>query len=328
MDQSGSEKTKGEVFTSLDLKELRDFYRRKGNNIVSKVMSLKEAIERYVKDGDYLGVGGFGTNRIPTAALHEIVRQGRKDLGFAGHTSTHDCQILIAGNCISRCDAAYIIGLEARGLSTHARRAFQSGKIKVVEWTNAALSWRLKAAAMGLTFLPARTMLGTDTYKYSAAAEVTCPFTDTKFVALPALSPDVSIIHVHRSDEYGNSQIEGISISDRDLARASKRVIVTAEKIVPTERIRRRPHMTSIMALYVDAVVEVPFGGYPGNMPYMYFSDEDHLKEWLEAEKDEERFKSFLDRYIYSCKDFDTYLAKIGGRKRLELLKQRELLTD
>src|SRR3989339_279070 len=316
----------GELFLNPDPDKLRETFKAKDKKMVSKVMDLKDAVSKYVKDGDYLGIGGFGTNRIPSAALHEIVRQRKKNLGFAGHTSTHDCQILISGKCINRCDAAYIVGLEARGLSPNARRAFQSGDIKVTEWTNAVLSWRLKAAAMGLPFLPTRTMMGTDTFKYSAAKEIKCPFTGKKLAAVPALSPDVSVIHVHRSDVYGNCQIEGISVADQDLARASKRVILTTEKIISNEEIRREPHKTFLLYLYVDAVIEVPFGCYPGNMPNEYFSDEEHLKEWMDAEKDEKEFEKFLDKYIYSCKNFNEYLEKKGGIERIMELRKKEFL--
>ena len=138
-------------------------------------MTVAEAVRRFVHDGDYLAVGGFGSDRIPTAVLHEIVRQRKQDLGFAGHTSTHDFQVLAAGNLtgrgrlLARVDAAYIVGLEARGLSPHARRVMESGEVEVCEWTNYALAVRLRAAASGVPFLPARTMLGTDTFRRSAA---------------------------------------------------------------------------------------------------------------------------------------------------------------
>ena len=113
------------------------------------------------------------------------MRQGKKNLAFAGHTATHDMQILVGGECIDRLDIAYIIGLEARGLSPSSRRAVESGKIKLTEWTNATLSWRIKAAAMGLSFIPARNIMGTDTFKYSAAKEIICPFTGPEIRRAP-----------------------------------------------------------------------------------------------------------------------------------------------
>ena len=155
---------KNELFTDPDADNARAFFRTKSRALKSKLSTVEKVVSTMIDDGDYIAIGGFGANRIPTAIVHEIVRQNKKNLGFAGHTSTHDFQILTAGECIDRCDIAYIIGLEARGLSPNARRAVQSGKIKLTEWTNATLSWRLKAAAMGLSFLPARNILGTTTF--------------------------------------------------------------------------------------------------------------------------------------------------------------------
>ena len=117
-------------------------------------------------------------------------------------------------------------------------------------------------------------MMGTDTFEHSAAKEMHCPFTGRKLLALPALSPDVALIHVHRADVYGNCQIDGIIMADDDIAKASKRVIITTEKIISNDEIRREPNRTIIPYWCVDAVIEMPFGSYPGNMPGEYFSDE------------------------------------------------------
>ena len=244
-----------------------------------------------------------------------------------GHTSTHDFQLLCAGRCLSRVDAAYIVGLEARGLSPNARRMIQSGEVALCEWTNHALSVRLQAAAAGLSYGLVRSMLGTDTFTRSAAKVVRCPFTGKKYAALPALWPDVSVIHVHESDIYGNARIKGISIADLELARASKKLIITAERMVDNLVIRQDPTLTAIPYYLVDAVVHVPFGSYPGNMPYEYFSDEHHLTTWLQVEKDPEVFAEFLGRYIYGVDDFDEYLQLCGGLKRLRQLREQECLV-
>ena len=181
---------------------------------------------------------------------------------------------------------------------------------------------------MGVPFLPARVMLGTDTFAHSAAKEIECPFTGVKLAALPALSPDVALIHAQRSDEFGNAQIEGITVADLDLARAAKRVVVSTERLIPTEEIRRRPHLTSIPYYCVDAVVVQRYGGYPGNVAYEYFSDEEHLREWLKAEADAGEFEGFLERYIYGVADFDAYLALKGGEARMAQLRAEEFLGE
>ena len=173
----------GPLFTNPDPDVARQYFRNKPKRLVNKVMSVPEAIRRFVQDGDYLASGGFGADRIATALLHEIVRQRKQYLSFAGHTSTHDFQILAAGNqtgrgqLLKRVDVAYIIGLEARGLSPHARRVVESGDVELCEWTNYTLALRFQAAAMGVSFLPARSIAGTDTFRHSAAKQILCPFT-------------------------------------------------------------------------------------------------------------------------------------------------------
>jgi len=318
----------GPLFVSPDADKARDFFRHKERALVNKVMSVKEAVALFVHDGDYLAIGGFGANRIPSAICHEIVRQRKKNLAFAGHTSTHDFQILAAGEVFDRCDIAYIVGLEARGLSPNARRYMESGKVECCEWTNYALALRLKAAAMGISFIPGRNLLGTDTFKYSAAKAVKCPFTGQIYSLYPALWPDVAAIHVHEADIYGNARIRGISIADLELARASKHLIITCERLVHNDEIRNNPTLTAIPYYLVNAVCEVPFGSYPGNMPYEYFSDEEHLKLWMETEKDLEKFRRFLEKYIYKTNDFNEYLELCGGVQRISELRSQELFIE
>lgn len=324
--------TEPSLFSRPDSDEARADFAQKPRGLIDKVMSVSEAVQRFVHDGDYFASGGFGVNRIPTAILHEILRQGRQKLSFAGHTATHDFQVLCAGNLtgrgltLAKVDVAYIVGLEARGLSPHARRVIESGTVECVEWSNYTLALRLAAAAMGVPFVPARSLLGTDTFAHSPAKLIECPFTGEKLAAIPALYPDVAAIHVHEADRYGNCRFIGTSVADVELARASKRVIITCERLVPHDEMRREPHRTQIPFLCVDAVCEVPYGSFPGNMPGEYFSDEDHLKLWLEVEKDPAAFSQFLDDHIFGVKDFADYLELCGGLRRLQELRQREFL--
>lgn len=316
----------GELFMPPDVDGARAFFRQKPRGMVDKRMTVQEAVERFIHDGEYIAMGGFGSVRIPTAVLHEIVRTRKRRLGFSGHSSTHDFQILAAGECLDRCDISYVVGLEMRGLSPNARRYMESGAVRTTEWSNAGLAWRYKAAAMGVPFLPARVMLGSDTGRYSAAKVITCPYTGQPYLAVPALFPDVGIIHVHQADMYGNAQIEGISIVDLDLARASCRLIITAERIVSTDFFRQNPVKTSIPFWLVDAVCHVPYGSYPGEMPFEYTSDEDHFAEWLEAERDPQTLQAFLQRYIYGTRDFAEYFALACGEERMRALRANEPL--
>lgn len=316
----------GKVFTDPDADSARAFFRSKSRAMESKLMTVHDAVKTLTQDGDYLVVGGFGVARIPTAVCHELVREGRKNMGLAGHTATHDFQILCVGKVFNRCDVAYVIGLEARGLSPNARRYMESGEVEVSEWTNYSLSARLKAAAMGVSFVPTRNVVGTDTFKYSGAKLVTCPFTGALYVAMPALYPDVGAIHVHEADIYGNCRMRGITVSDLDLARAAKKLIVTTERIISNKEIRRDPTSTVIPYYLVDAICEVPYGSYPGNMYGEYFSDEEHLREWLAAERDPDAFKVFVDKNIYNCTNHFDYLEVNGGLEKMRILRHKELM--
>ncbi len=315
----------GPLFLDPSADALRAAFRDKPRALTDKLTTVADAVGRLVRDGDYLAIGGFGADRLPVAIVHEVLRQGKKDLAFAGHTATHDFQLLCAGNLtgrgrtLAKVDAAYIVGLDAR-------RVMESGTVEVCEWSNYALAVRLQAAAMGVPYLPTRTMLGTDTFRKSAAKVVECPFTGEKLVALPALSPDVAAIHVHEADRFGNCRIRGTTVADLDLARAAKRVIITCERLIPADEIRGDPSQTVIPFFCVDAVCEVPCGSYPGNMPYEYFSDEAHLRQWLEAERDIDTFRGFLDEYVYGVPDFAAYLHKCGGAERIRELRRQEFL--
>jgi glutaconate CoA-transferase subunit A len=322
----------GRLYTDPSSDRARAHFAARSHALTDKLTTVADAVARLVHDGDYLAVGGFGGDRIPTAVLHEILRQKKQNLSLAGHTATHDFQLLCAGNLtgrgktLARVEIAYVVGLEARGLSPHARRVMESGEVEFTEWTNYALAVRLKAAAMGVPFLPARTMLGTDTFRHSGAKVITCPFTGERLVALPALYPDVAAIHVHEADRYGNCRLRGTTVADLDLARAAKRLIITCERLLPHEEFRRDPSLTAIPFFCVDAVCEVPYGSYPANMPYEYFSDEDHLRSWLTVERELPAFQEFLEKYIYSVRDFAEYLQLCGGLPRMQELRRQEFL--
>jgi glutaconate CoA-transferase subunit A len=322
------------LFASPNCEEARMVFRTRDKRMRDKVTDVADAVRRFVSDGDYLASGGFGGDRIATALLHEIVRQRKQSLSFAGHTATHDFQILCAGNntgrgqLLARCDIAYVVGLEARGLSPHARRIVESGQVEICEWSNYALAVRFQAAAMGVPFLPLRSMAGTDTFQFSAARSIQCPFTGIPLVAVPALWPDVAVIHVHDCDRFGNCRIRGTSVADWQVARAAKKLIVSCERIISDDEIRADPTATTIPFYCVDAVCEVPYGSYPGNMPYEYYSDEIHLRAWLSAEEDPQQYQEFIDRILLSVDSFAEYLERSGGRDRMANLRDEELFPE
>ena len=305
----------GELIQPPDLDGFREWNReKKSRALVDKRMTEQEAIARFVTDGCYLGTELYGTVRCPMSLTREVVRQGKKDLRIAGQ-GVMELDLLLGAHLVKTLDITYI-GLEVYGTSSALRREVESGRVeKVVEWSNGGITWRFKATSMGVPFIPVRSMLGTDTLRYSAAKVAECPFTGQKVCLIPALILDVGLIHVHRADRYGNAQIEGISGFAFELARASKRLIISAEEIVDTEEIRRYPERTIIPYYLVDAVVHAPFGSYPGEMVYMYGRDEEQLREWVESFQTEEGTQAYLQKYVYSVANHEEYLALIGQER-------------
>ncbi|MBI2974595.1 MAG: CoA transferase subunit A [Deltaproteobacteria bacterium] len=299
-----------ELIQPFDLEDFRAHNRKKTKALTSKLMSESDAVSRFIKDGDYIGIELYGTVRCPMSITREIIRQRFKRLRMAGQ-GVLEIDMMAAANCIKALDWTYI-GLEVYGVSNSMRRGVESGYIeKVVEWSNAAIAWRFKAAAMGVPFLPTRSMLGTDTFKYSSAKSINCPFTGKKVCLLPALILDTGIIHVNRADKYGNCQIDGISGFAAEMSRASKNLIISAEEIIDTDEIRKAPEKTIIPYYLVDAVVHAPFGSHPGEMVNCYERDEKHLKMYFEAAKSEETVKAYLDKWVYGMKNNEEYLNAI-----------------
>ena len=315
---------KGEIIQPFDLDEFREWNRtRKTRKLVDKLMTEQEAVRQFVYDGCYIGTELYGTVRCPMSLAREVLRQGRKDLRVCGQ-GVLELDLWLAAGIIKKLDITYI-GLEAYGTTSALRRAVESGQVDTcVEWSNASITWRMKAAAMGVPFLPTRSMLGTDMFEYSAAKLVEDPFTGIQVALLPALVLDVALIHVHRADKYGNCQIDGISGFALEMSRASKRLIVSTEEIVSTNEIRKYPDRTAIPYYLVDAVVHAPYGSHPGEMAYLYGRDEPGIQEWVEMSKTAEGAKAYLDKYVYGLDTHDDYLALIGEQRLQKCVELRE----
>ncbi len=297
--------------------------------LIDKRTTIEEAVARFVRDGDYLVSGGFGHVRVSMALIYEIVRQKKRNLVIGGKTAVHDSDILIGAGCVDKIEVAYSFGHELRGLSPASRRAVEQGRVKVAaETSNAGLQWRYLAGMMGLPFIPARILLGTDTFKKSSCKIIEDPWSGKPICLVPAAFPDICLMHVHRSDIYGNSQIDGTLIEDFEIARASKRLIVTCEKIIEHREIREKPWLTKIPYFLVDAVVEVPYGSHPCEMPLLYYFDEEHITEWLRFSKTDQGTQEYFEKYVFGAKSFDEYLELIGGTKKLRKLRRIELLRE
>lgn len=315
----------GELIQIPDMEAFREWNRtQKSRKLVDKRMSEREAIAAFVTDGCYIGTELYGSVRGPMSLAREVVRQKPRQLRVAGQ-GVLELDLWLSAGLVEALDITYI-GLEVYGVSHALRRGVESGQVKrTVEWSNAAISWRLKAAAMGIPFIPVHSMLGSDTFKYSAAKAVEDPFTGQTVCLLPALILDVGLIHVHRADRFGNAQIDGISGFAFELARASKRLVISAEEIVEPEVIRAAPDRTVIPYYLVDAVVHAPFGSHPGEMAYMYARDEDEIRAWVTASETAEGAANYMDEFIYSVEDHAAYLEKIGEKQLVKLRAAREV---
>ena len=316
----------GALLGWCDPDEHREWIRQNKSRVLKdKVMSVAQAVERFIKDGDLIAMGGFGHVRVSMALVYEIIRQGRTHLAVAAKTAVHDIDVLIGAGCVDRVEVAYAFGHEMRGLSPAGRRAVESGRCKVVaETSNAGFQWRFLAAAMGIPFIPSRILLGTDTFAKSSSKMVRDPWSGKPLCLLPACHPDVALFHVPRCDRFGNAQIDGILVEDFELARAARRVLITTEELIGEEDIRRRPDKTVFPFFLVDAVCEVPFGVHPCQMPYLYFFDEEHIFEWLTLSKTDEGMVQYFDKYVFGVEDFEEYLERVGGVRKLNHLKRLE----
>jgi acyl CoA:acetate/3-ketoacid CoA transferase alpha subunit len=321
---------KGELLGWHDPDEARDWVlKNKSRELKDKRMSATEAVSKFVQDGDFIASGGFGHIRVSMAIVYEIIRQKKRNLVMAGKTAVHDFDILVGSGCVDRAEVAYCFGHELRGLSPASRRMVENGQCKVVaETSNAGYQWRFLAGMMGIPFIPSRNLLGTETGSYSSCKVVKDPFSGKPINLIPAAYPDVAFIHVHRCDIYGNAQIDAILVEDFELSRCARRLIITTEEIIDNEAIRKEPWKTVIPFLVVDAVVEVPYGSHPCEMPGMYYYDEEHIAEWLNLSKTQEGVDKYFDKFVFGVDSFEDYLKVCGGAKKLNYLKRREFLKE
>jgi len=284
---------------------------------------------RLVRDGDHVAIGGCLYSRTPLATLREILRLRRVNLTLSRNLMCYEGELfLVAGATQSLVTSWIGIGLPW-GLSRIAREFVEGGKARLEEWSHLALGLRYRAAAMGIPFLPTLSMLGSDLLGRAGARTMTCPFTGETLCLVPALFPDVAVIHAHRSDCFGNAQIDGYPHMDADLAAAASTVILSAEEIISTDEIRRTADRTVIPFFAVDAVVEAPFGSYPHECYGRYEADLDHIGAYARtvAAEGAAAVRAYLDEYVYGLETFAAYLERFGaGRLLRQQHTARELM--
>ena len=295
-----------------------------------KAMSLPEAAQ-LVRDGDSVGIGGSTMSRTPMGMIWELIRAGRRNLTCSRCIVSSDGDLLFGSGACDRMITSWFSQGILWGISKVMRHYVETGKARFDEWSHLAMGMRFRAGAMGVPFMPVRSMLGSDVLRQRPeAVEMECPFTKDKLLLVPALNPDVALIHVQRCDAYGNAQIDGLSFMDIDLAMAANKVILTTERIVANDQIRRAPDLTKIPFFAVDAVVELPFGCAPHECYGVYEPMMRHMEEYVAlVNKDPvDGMRTYLDRFVYGPKSWAEFLSMIGVEELLKASRAGTSIYD
>ena len=290
---------------------------------MTKVVPLTDAIAAYVNDGDVLYAAGF-THLIPFAAGHEIIRQGKKDLTIARATPDLIYDQMVAAGCASKVIFSYM-GNPGVGSLRIVRSAIEQGKLEWEEYSHFGMITRLQAGASGLPFLPMNQTGAADLeHANPNIKRIPDPFGGKDVIVVPALHPDVAIIHVQRADANGNAHLWGIIGEQKEAAFAAKKVILTAEEIVDESVIRSDPNRTMIPGIVVSAVCHVPFACHPSYAQGYYDRDNEFYLAWDKVSESAEATKHYLDEWVYGVNDRNEYWEKLGKEthQRLEVPQQ------
>jgi len=310
--------------------ELRRRTVERDRSLREKVMSLEEAAQ-LVADGATVGIGGSTLSRTPMAMIWALIRAGRKRLSCSRSIMSSEGELLFGSGACDHVLTSWFSQGIVWGVSKVMRLYTESKRARFEEWSHMAVGMRFRAGAMGVPFLPMRSMMGSDVIgRLPDARLIDCPFTGEKLVLVPALNPDVALIHVQRCDAYGNAQIDGLQFMDIDLAMAANRVILTTERIVSNDQIRRAPDQTKIPFMTVDAVVETPFGCAPHECYGVYEPFFKHLDMYAELiRKDPEAgMAEYLDRYVYGPKSWTEYLGLLGLEEMFDAARRGRRIHD
>ena len=298
------------------------------NKIIDKRMSAKEAVEKFVSDGDTIGIGGQSIGRVSTFLAHEIIRQNKTNLTLVGCNLSLSMDLLVGAKLVKRTECGSG-SFERFGTAFQWRNAIQNNLIEVQAYSHLAMASRFLAGSLGIPFMPSKSMLGTDLLKSQNCNDkkhfeiIDNPWKkNDPVVLLPALQPDVSIIHAQMADKSGNIIIEGFTTHEPEMIKASKKVIVSCEKLIDSEFIKSNPEKTTIPYIFVDAVIEQPWGGYPTSVYNYYEHDSDHIIEYQQkAKAGGKEYSDYLNKYIYDCKSFEEYIEKASGPTKQKYLK-------
>lgn len=285
----------------------------------SKLLPLSEAIDRFVSDGNAIALGLAQETLIPFAAGHELIRQKKKHLTLIGPISDILFDQIIGAGCVRKIRAAWV-GNVITGSCYNFRRAVESGSLEMEDHSNLTLAMALRASAMGVPFMPARTALGSDLFKTNTSLKtMICPFSGDKLTAVAALRPDVAIVHLQRADIYGNAHAWGNLGLTRDACLASRHIIITAEEIVEPDVISRDPNRVITPGYRVNAVAHAPWGGHPSPVPGFYNRDHQGFIDYRTESKTQETFLDWQKRWVDSVHSWQDY-TKLLGKKRMAQL--------
>ncbi len=278
---------------------------------MTKLMSLHEAVSQYVNDGDTVYAAGF-THLIPFAAGHEIIRLKKRDLTLARATPDLIYDQMVAAKCARKVIFSYM-GNPGVGSLRVVRSALEQGKLEWEEYSHFGMITRLQAGAAGLPFLPMNQTAAAGLERANPNIKrIADPYGGKDVLAVPALNPDVAIVHVQRADAEGNAHLWGIIGEQKEAAFAAKKVILTAEEIVDESVIRSDPNRTVIPGIIVDAVCREPFACHPSYAQGYYDRDNDFYLQWDKISESTETVRSWLDEWVYGVKDRTEYWQKLG----------------
>jgi len=297
----------------FDFRAARRRLEAKTKSAGDKLTSLDEAVAR-VEDGDHVALGGCLFSRTPLGLVRALLRGRPRGLTLSRNLMCYEGEWGLVAEAVAKVVTSWMgIGLPW-GLSKIVREYVESGRVVFEEWSHLGLGLRFRAAAMGVPFLPSLTMLGSGLMDVGGSRTLACPYTGETLHAVPALFPDVALIHVHRADRLGNCQIDGYPHMDADIALASATVLVSAEEIVSEDEIRRQPDRTVIPGFAVDALAHVPYGSYPHECYGLYDADPAHFSEYVAGIQEDGAggVARYLDRYVYGPVTHDEYLALFG----------------
>jgi glutaconate CoA-transferase subunit A len=305
--------------------------------MANKIISLKEAAA-LIPDGATVSFGGFTTQRHPMALIYELIRLKRRNLYLFGHSPGGDWDLLLGAGCVKRVELAYEADEAFNTIGPRWRLAVQRGAVEWEDYSNFAMVTRFQAGAMGVPFLPMRSLFGSDVLARDAmTAEqrsadprtaskkshvMESPFNPSdRVVLLPAIHTEFCVLHVQKASENGLVRIEGQSFADVQQALCADNVIVTAEEIVPEEDLRQEPERNLLPFFAVKHVAHVPFGAHPYAVYNYYDYDPRQLKLYHDSAEDDPQFEQYLEKFIYGVKDHTEYLDAVGGSTRLDSLK-------